>query len=76
MLFGGSPLNGLILKDVPEITPRNGDDDTSLASEKKDRIRVKNRRKMYLDSHPSYFESPDLEIVGMKLTPAPTFNGV
>ncbi|KFZ07178.1 hypothetical protein V501_06703 [Pseudogymnoascus sp. VKM F-4519 (FW-2642)] len=30
---------------------------------KRQRIRVKNRRKMYLDTHPSYFDSPDLEIV-------------
>jgi hypothetical protein len=37
---------------------------SSLSDEKKQRIRVKNRRKMYLDTHPSYFDSPDLEIVG------------
>ncbi|KFY25057.1 hypothetical protein V493_04864, partial [Pseudogymnoascus sp. VKM F-4281 (FW-2241)] len=36
----------------------------SASDEKKQRIRVKNRRKMYLDKHPSYFDSPDLEIVG------------
>jgi hypothetical protein len=28
------------------------------------RIRVKNRRKMYLDRHPSYFESHELELAG------------
>lgn len=41
--------------------------------EKRQRIRVKNRRKMYLDKHPSYFTSPDLEIVG-KHPPPPLFN--
>jgi hypothetical protein len=29
------------------------------------RIRVKNRRKVYLDRHPSYFTSPDLELSGV-----------
>lgn len=28
------------------------------------RIRIKNRRKEYLDRHPSYFESRDLELLG------------
>ncbi|KFX96619.1 hypothetical protein O988_05239 [Pseudogymnoascus sp. VKM F-3808] len=36
---------------------------SSPSDEKKQRIRVKNRRKMYLDTHPTYFDSPDLEIV-------------
>ena len=31
---------------------------------RRERIRVKNRRKMYLDSHPAYFENPDLELAG------------
>lgn len=34
----------------------------SEALERTARIRVKNRRKMYLDRHPSYFTSPDLEL--------------
>jgi hypothetical protein len=29
-----------------------------------EKIRVKNRRKLYLDRHPSYFTSPDLELSG------------
>jgi hypothetical protein len=33
-------------------------------AERTARIRVKNRRKMYLDQHPSYFTSPDLELLG------------
>jgi hypothetical protein len=28
------------------------------------RIQVKNRRKMYLDRHPEYFKSPELELAG------------
>ncbi|OBT65392.1 hypothetical protein VE03_06012 [Pseudogymnoascus sp. 23342-1-I1] len=36
---------------------------SSPPDEKRQRIRVKNRRKMYLDKNPSYFDSPDLEIV-------------
>ncbi|KFY40616.1 hypothetical protein V494_03416 [Pseudogymnoascus sp. VKM F-4513 (FW-928)] len=42
---------------APTTTPSSPPD------ERKQRIRVKNRRKMYLDTHPSYFDSPDLEIV-------------
>jgi len=34
----------------------------SEATERRERIRLKNRRKMYLDRHPSYFTSPDLEL--------------
>lgn len=32
-----------------------------------DRIRKKNRRKRYLDTHPDYFESPSLELAGLPL---------
>ncbi|KAH8590749.1 coiled-coil domain-containing protein-domain-containing protein [Bisporella sp. PMI_857] len=34
----------------------------SASKERTERIRIKNRRKMYLDRHPSYFTSPDLEL--------------
>lgn len=37
----------------------------ALEVEREARIRVKNRRKMYLESHPLYFESPDLELAGI-----------
>lgn len=47
---------------VPHITTTSNP--SSPPDEKKQRIRVKNRRKMYLETHPSYFDSPDLEIVG------------
>lgn len=33
------------------------------------RIRIKNRRKMFLDRHPSYFDSPDLELAGLSISP-------
>jgi len=44
-----------------EEQPVEGQEDTSTRAE---RIRVKNRRKLYLDRHPSYFTSPDLELAG------------
>lgn len=71
MPLGESPPNGLTQETISDIVisdnvPRNHvDGDPSAADERKERIRVKNRRKTYLDSHPSYFESPDLEIVGI-----------
>jgi hypothetical protein len=38
--------------------------DPTETAKRADRIRVKNRRKMYLDRHPEYFTSPDLELSG------------
>jgi hypothetical protein len=38
--------------------------DSTEAANRAERIRVKNRRKMYLDRHPEYFTSPDLELSG------------
>jgi hypothetical protein len=35
--------------------------------ERRARIRVKNRRKMFLDHNPAYFTSPDLELAGKSL---------
>lgn len=58
-----SALNGEKGKNVNNASP------AALDTERKARIRVKNRRKMYLDSHPSYFKSPDLELAGI---PCPT----
>jgi len=34
------------------------------SEERAERIRVKNRRRLYLDRNPSYFTSPDLELAG------------
>jgi hypothetical protein len=44
-----------------------GQEDNSLSKERTEKIRVKNRRKMYLDRHPSYFTSPDLELAGASI---------
>jgi len=44
-----------------------GKDGTTESAERIARIRIKNRRKMYLDRHPSYFTSPDLELSGAYL---------
>lgn len=38
---------------------------TSKEAQHTSRIRIKNRRKMYLDRHPSYFDTPDLELAGL-----------
>ncbi|KAE8454495.1 hypothetical protein EG329_000118 [Mollisiaceae sp. DMI_Dod_QoI] len=45
-----------------EDTKPNPKDDPEVAAEKRQKIQVKNRRKLYLDRHPSYFTSPDLEL--------------
>ncbi len=47
-----------------EDTKPNPKDDPEVAAEKRQKIQVKNRRKLYLDRHPSYFTSPDLELTG------------
>lgn len=41
-----------------------GKDDTVASEERIAKIRIKNRRKMYLDRNPSYFTAPDLELLG------------
>ncbi|RDW66801.1 hypothetical protein BP5796_09550 [Coleophoma crateriformis] len=38
------------------------DQDVFEAEERAQRVRVKNRRKLYLDNHPSYFTNADLEL--------------
>jgi hypothetical protein len=42
--------------------------DQTAAAQNKEKIRIKNRRKMYLDRHPEYFTSPDLELSGASYT--------
>ena len=39
-------------------------DNAAESAERTAQIRIKNRRKMYLDRHPSYFTSPNLELSG------------
>jgi len=48
------------IEEVENESPKN----CSQSTDKRDHIRIKNRRKMYLDRHPSYFTSPDLELAG------------
>lgn len=48
-----------------EISSQNDPHARSPSQERAQRIRIKNRRKLYLDRHPSYFASPDLELAGM-----------
>lgn len=38
--------------------------DPNTEAERRERIRIKNRRKLYLDRNPSYFTFPDLELTG------------
>ena len=38
--------------------------DATAVAQNRERIRIKNQRKMYLDRHPEYFTSPDLELSG------------
>lgn len=61
---GETPRNGATQDRISDVPQKVDGDLSSTPDEKKQRIRVKNRRKMYLDTHPSYFDSPDLEIVG------------
>lgn len=41
---------------------------TNRDSDHAQRIRIKNRRKVYLDRHPDYFKSPELELAGATRT--------
>lgn len=73
---GEPPPNSPSQDRISDAVPQKANGDApSTPDEKKERIRVKNRRKMYLDKHPSYFDSPDLEIVG-KSPPQPRFNSI
>lgn len=51
-------------KGLTNVTAQNADGQRQADEEGKQKIRVKNRRRMYLDSHPEYFENPDLELAG------------
>lgn len=51
-------------KGLTNATAQNADGQRQVDEERKQKIRVKNRRRMYLDSHPEYFENPDLELAG------------
>ncbi|PQE28458.1 Coiled-coil domain-containing protein [Rutstroemia sp. NJR-2017a BBW] len=47
---------------MPHKEPNTPEPQSQESPERTARIRIKNRRKIYLDRHPSYFTSPDLEL--------------
>ncbi|KAF7921847.1 hypothetical protein EAE99_007610 [Botrytis elliptica] len=47
---------------MPHREPNTPEPQTRDSAERVARIRIKNRRKLYLDRHPSYFTAPDLEL--------------
>ncbi|CAD6443948.1 e7288405-df41-4ee8-9d71-144a7be95104-CDS [Sclerotinia trifoliorum] len=47
---------------MPHKEPNTPEAQTRDSAERVARIQVKNRRKLYLDRHPSYFTAPDLEL--------------
>lgn len=49
---------------MPHREPNIPEPQTQDSAERTARIQVKNRRKLYLDRHPSYFTAPDLELAG------------
>lgn len=51
-------------KGLTNATAANADSQRQADEERKQRIRIKNRRRMYLKSRPEYFENPDLELAG------------
>lgn len=56
--------------NMPMIQEEPEDHNASQSEDRTARIRVKNRRKMYLDRNPSYFTSPDLELSGASFAQA------
>lgn len=52
---------------MPHKEPNTPEAQTRDSAERVARIQVKNRRKLYLDRHPSYFTAPDLELAGQLL---------
>jgi hypothetical protein len=67
---GSEPFKDLIPMALEnDGTKASKTEDASEEAQRTSRIRVKNRRKMYLDRHPSYFDSPDLELAGMSTPP-------
>lgn len=51
-------------KGLTNATAANTDYQGQAEEKRKQKIRIKNRRRMHLDSHPEYFENPDLELEG------------
>lgn len=55
-----------VMPHIQDANPVSGEDPEA-AADRRQKIRVRNRRKSYLDRHPSYFSSPDLELTGTRL---------
>ena len=51
-------------KSLTNAITANADYQKHADKKREQKIRIKNRRRMYLDSHPEYFENPDLELAG------------
>lgn len=58
---------GLVAETFISSSNDGGENEESVSSQSPDRIRVKNRRKRYLDLHPEYF-GPELELAGVLMT--------
>jgi len=56
-------------KETDDATSPRKTENASNEAQHAGRIRIKNRRKMYLDRHPSYFNAPDLELAGLDISP-------
>jgi len=58
-----------VSKETDDAASPRSSEHTSKEAQHASRIRIKNRRKMYLDRHPSYFDTPDLELAGLSTIP-------
>lgn len=56
-------------KETDDATSSRKAECSSKEAQRASRIRIKNRRQMYLDRHPSYFDAPDLELAGLGTFP-------
>jgi hypothetical protein len=63
-----TPLDPKAIMPHIEDSPLASKQDTTEESQRAEKIRIKNRRKIYLDQHPEYFTSPDLELSGATRT--------
>lgn len=59
-------------KGLTDATAAKADYQRQAEEKRRRKIRIKNRRRMYLNSHPEYFADPDLELEGKsRLIPLP-----
>lgn len=66
-IYRSEPSNDLLQMGMKsdEGTSDTKTENTSEETQRSSHTRIKNRRKTYLDMHPSYFDSPDLELAGL-----------